>query len=103
MTLQPYEKALAALGTDFLAPDDAREYSWLGVDQLAMHNVLGDGKLVQLVIGSRDPKAEGSDQWQRTVSSDEMSSFFKDGPPLLNKAVKEVSYQSCPGVLTMFE
>lgn len=91
MSLQPYEKAREVLGQELVNSEDAREYSWIGNGQIAMHNLLGGGQLVQLVIGSSDRDAEGSDKWQRVVPADEMKNFFKDGPSLLSRAVNEVS------------
>lgn len=91
MSLQSYNKAQDVLGQDLVNSEDAREYSWIGNGQIAMHNLLGDGQLVQFVIGSSDRKAEGSAEWQRTVTADELKKFFKDGPSFLGKAVNEVS------------
>lgn len=91
MTLQPYDKAQASLGKELVNAEDAREYMWLGDGNIVMHNVLENGQLVQFVAGSIDGGAEGSDQWQRTVSAESLGKFFELGIPGLNKAIKEVS------------
>lgn len=92
MILSPYEKAHNVLEKAFMDADDPHEYVWLGNDQMIMHNVLENGSLAQFVVGSIDPDAKGkSDLWQRKVSSEELTKFFDQGTPGLNKAVKEVS------------
>lgn len=106
MTLPPYEKAHNVLGKALMDADDPHEYAWVGNGQMIMHNVLENGTLAQFVVGSIDPEVtEKSDLWQRKVSSEELTSFFVEGMPGLNKAIKEVSspvpYGLSPGSLNM--
>lgn len=94
MTLQPFDKAQAVLGKEFVDIGDAREYGWAGHNTFLMHNILSGGQLVQFAISSNDE--EGSeprllDRWQRNVSSHEIKRLYQDWPPHVNKAVNEVS------------
>lgn len=103
MTLPPYEKAHNALGKALMDADDPHEYAWVGNGQMIMHNVLENGTLAQFVVGSIDPDvAEKSDLWQRKVSSEELMSFFVDGMPGLNQAIKEVSSSVSHGLSPSF-
>ncbi|KAI0146124.1 hypothetical protein GGR57DRAFT_479581 [Xylariaceae sp. FL1272] len=92
MTLQPYDKARASFGADLVDRNDAREYSWVGNGTYILHNVLSDGQLVQLVIGSSDDDAP-SDQWRRSVSADEIRKLYAGWPTELRKAVNELLCQ----------
>lgn len=93
MTLQPYGKAQASLGKKFVDSEDAREYMWLGDGHMILHDVLENGKLVQFVVGSYDHDTQLSDRWQRSVTADEVKTYFQDSSrvPHLNKAINEVS------------
>lgn len=92
MTLPPYEKAHNVLGKALMDADDPHEYAWVGNGHMIMHNVLENGTLAQFVVGSIDPDVtENSDLWQRKVSSEELTSFFVEGVPGLNKAIEKVS------------
>lgn len=92
MTLQPYAAAQASIGKDAINFEDPREHSWIGRGSFLMHNLLGGGQLVQLVVAAREKEAVGSDRWGRTVSADELRKIYKDWPPHLSKAVESV----CP-------
>lgn len=92
MTLQPYEKARAALGAA-VDVDDARECSWLGDGVFLLHNILSHGEVVQFSVCAKDAKAEGSDEWQRIVTAQEIEKIFTsdEQAPHLNKGVLDVS------------
>ncbi|KAI1377124.1 salicylate hydroxylase [Hypoxylon crocopeplum] len=90
MALKPYAEAQASIGKGPVDIEDAREYSWVGDGTYLLHNVLGQGRLVQLVIASHDQDAELSDRWHRVVSADEMKKLYQDWPVHLNKAVNEL-------------
>ncbi|KAK0609932.1 hypothetical protein B0T17DRAFT_593809 [Bombardia bombarda] len=93
MSLQPYAKAHASMGEGLVNADDAREYSWVGEGNYILHNVLSGGQLVQFVIGSIDPEAEGSDKWHRAVKAYEIKALYTGWPPQLRKAVDELLCQ----------
>lgn len=100
MSLVPYEKAQASLGKDLVDVQDAREYMWIGDNNFLLHNVLDDGKQVQIVIASKDDGAQLSDMWQRSIGPEGMGRFFEQGLPHLNKAINEVSdFRRVPGTL----
>jgi salicylate hydroxylase len=90
MTLQPYAAAQASIGKDVINFEDPREHSWIGRGSFLMHNLLGGGQLVQLVVAAREKEAVGSDRWGRTVSADELRKIYQDWPPHLSKAVESV-------------
>ncbi|KXX79383.1 Salicylate hydroxylase [Madurella mycetomatis] len=87
MTLQPYAAAQASLGKDAVNFEDPYEHSWIGRGCFLMHNLLGNGQLVQLVVAAKEKEAEGSDRWVRTVSIDELRRLYQNWPPHLSKAV----------------
>ncbi|KXX79053.1 Salicylate hydroxylase [Madurella mycetomatis] len=87
MTLQPYVTAQASIGKDVINFEDPHEHSWIGRGTFLMHNLLGNGELVQLVIAAREKEAEGSDRWVRTVSADDIRKLYQNWPPYLSKAV----------------
>lgn len=95
MALKPYELARASIGNGPVNIEDAREHMWIGDNTYLMHNVLNQGQLVQVILSVRDDDAKGSDQWHRMVSTDQITSSYKDWPDHLQKAIDEVSPSGC--------
>ncbi|KAK4233165.1 salicylate hydroxylase [Achaetomium macrosporum] len=93
MTLQPYAAAQASLGKDAVNFEEPYEHSWIGRGCFLMHNLLGNGQLVQLVVAAKEQEAEGSDRWVRTVSADELRKMYQNWPPHLSKAVDSLLCQ----------
>ncbi|GAB1318513.1 hypothetical protein MFIFM68171_08723 [Madurella fahalii] len=93
MTLQPYAAAQASLGKDAVNFEDPHEHSWIGRGCFLMHNLLGNGQLVQLVVAAKEEEAEGSDRWVRTVSADELTRLYQNWPPHLSRAVDSLLCQ----------
>jgi salicylate hydroxylase len=90
MTLQPYAAAQASIGKDAVSFEHPYEHSWIGRGSFLMHNLLSNGQLVQLVIAAREKEAEGSDNWARSVSGNEIRKLYQDWPSHLAKAVDSV-------------
>lgn len=99
MTLQPYAAAQASLGRDAVNFEDPYEHSWIGRGCFLMHNLLGNGQLVQLVVAAKEAEAEGSDRWVRTVGADELRRLYQNWPPHLAKAVDSVCFPAFSFVL----
>jgi salicylate hydroxylase len=62
----------------------------VGRGSFLIHNLLGNGQLVQFVIAAKEDEAEGSDRWVRTVSAEEIRKTYQNWPPHLVKAVDSV-------------
>lgn len=86
--LKPYEDTEHNLGRDLVDADKPKEYGWMGDGNMMLHNVLGDGKLVQVIVGFHTD--EPSTDWFKTVSTEKIEEAYRDWPPSLYKAVKEV-------------
>ncbi|KAI7969293.1 hypothetical protein EIK77_003608 [Talaromyces pinophilus] len=90
ITMRPFAEAQSSIGKDYINKEDAREYSWVGNGTYFMHNVLSEVEMVQMILASHDKNAESPDDWQRTVSADDLKKLYQDWPPHLYKAVNEV-------------
>ncbi|AEO63856.1 uncharacterized protein THITE_123358 [Thermothielavioides terrestris NRRL 8126] len=73
--------------------DNPYEHVWVGRGSFLIHNLLGNGQLVQFVIAAKEDEAEGSDRWVRTVSAEEIRKTYQNWPPHLVKAVDSLLCQ----------
>jgi salicylate hydroxylase len=92
LTLQPYQKARSSIGEGPVDIQDAREIAWSGEGMLVMHNILDNGETVQFSMAGYDRHMEGSGEWRRTVTAEELKKIFvgKGWLPHMEKSVVEV-------------
>ncbi|KAI0418437.1 FAD/NAD(P)-binding domain-containing protein [Xylaria grammica] len=103
MALKPFAEAEATLSK---GPRDinAREYMWVGDGAFALHNVLNNGQLLQLIIASKDQTAESSDRWHQEVSADALRKICENWPEHLRSTVdKLVCNQPAQPALYLWE
>ncbi|KAI0966772.1 salicylate hydroxylase [Xylaria arbuscula] len=89
MVLKPFAEAEASLSKG-PRDIDSREYMWVGDGAFALHNVLNNGQLVQLIIASKDEAAESSDRWHREVSADVLRKISENWPEHLKGTVEKL-------------
>ncbi|KAG8163608.1 hypothetical protein KVR01_006905 [Diaporthe batatas] len=90
MALEPFAAAQACLGESLVNAEDPRQYGWTGDGAYLLHDVLSDGRLVQIIACGMDEDARGSDRWQTTLSADEIREHFRGWPAHLTNAVEKL-------------
>lgn len=93
LTLHPYAKARSSIGEGPIDIQDARELAWAGKGLFMMSNILDKGETVQLAIAGYDEDMQGTTEWRRPVTAEELKKRFvgQAWMPHVEKAVVEVS------------
>lgn len=87
--LKPYSQAAAFLDKPYFDKDKPGEVGWCGNGTLIYHNILNDGELAAFVIGGVCEEGT-SNEWQGTVTADEIRQAFSAWPSNLANAVDNV-------------
>jgi salicylate hydroxylase len=88
----PYEKAVEAMGTEFLDPHRPCQTAWIGDGTLLQHDYMGGGREVLITAYASHDEDSVDGLWARLLTPEEFGAVFANNKLPVCRGMINVSY-----------